>query len=374
VQYRILILENEFGLGGSEKNLFEFISRTDRSRVHIAVCCLKQGGYFKTRLEEMGVPFYDGLLRHRFDALAFRELDAILQHERIQLISTFSHPNTVIFSYLAKLRRRVEAFMVEYHATGHADGGRLIPRYLLPILRRADALVAVAQAQKEYLIRVEGLPRETIRVIHNGVDATVYRPGTPGERSEVRRALGLRDEHLVLMTVASLKPLKRLDLLVRATAPILHSHASTRLVLVGDGPERGALASLARELGIADRVVFTGPRDDVADLLRAADVFVLSSRTEAFPKAVLEAMATGLPVVATDVGSVGEMVEKGKSALVVPGEDEQALSAAIRRVVGDADLRSAFGVRGRAIVDARFRIETMCASRQALFEELLRDA
>jgi glycosyltransferase involved in cell wall biosynthesis len=123
-------------------------------------------------------------------------------------------------------------------------------------------------------------------------------------------------------------------------------------------------------------VTFAGVRDDVANVLRACDVLVLSSRvgTETFPNVVLEAMATGLPVITTDVGSVREMVEDGRSALVVPVEDEAALREAIERLVGDAGLRSAFGARGRAIVDARFRIETMCAARESLFEELLAGA
>lgn len=370
MQYRILILDNELGMGGKEKALFQFISRTDRDRYRIAVCCLKEGGYFKSRLEALDVPFYDGLLDHRFDALAYRQFETILKQERTQIIYTFSHPNTVIFSWLARLRRRVSAFIVSYHATGHQQGGREVPVYLLPLLRRADALVAVANAHRDYLVRVEGLPFEKFRVIHNGVDTSVYHPGTDGERAKLRRALGLEDGHRVVMTVASLKPLKRIDLLLRSAAPVFAGHPDARLVVVGDGPDRAALESLARSLGIAERVVLTGIRDDVDSLLRAADLFVLSSRTEAFPNVVLEAMATGLPVVTTDVGSVREMVEDGASALVVPPDDEAALSDAIGRLMDDAGLRRRFGVRGRAIVDARFRIETMCAAREALFDEV----
>jgi glycosyltransferase involved in cell wall biosynthesis len=371
MQYRILILDNEFEMGGKEKKLFEFISRTDRSRFAISVCCLKEGGYFKSRLEALGVPFHDRLLRHRYDALAFRGLEAVLRRERTQLIYTFGHPNTVIFSYLARMRGLAERFVVSYHATGDVHEGRQVPRYLLPLLRRADAILAVADTHRDFLANVEGLPREMIRVIHNGVDATVYHPGSPGERAEVRAELGLGGKDLVLMAVASLKPLKRLDLLLRAAAPLAKRHPATRVVLVGGGPDRDSLAALAAELGMEKQVVFAGVRDDVPRLLRAADALVLSSRTEAFPNAVLEAMASGLPVVTTDVGSVREMVEDGRSALVVPAEDEAKLRAAIEKLAGDADLRSAFGVRGRAIVDARFRIETMCAQREALFQELL---
>jgi len=208
-------------------------------------------------------------------------------------------------------------------------------------------------------------------VIHNGVDTEKYRPGTPEERAIARRAWGAGHDDVVLMTVASLKPLKRIDALLRAAAALRNSGAPIRAVLVGDGPDRGALESLARELGLSDRVTFAGVREDVDAWLRGADVFVLSSRTEAFPNVVLEAMATGLPVVTTDVGSVREMVEPGVSALVVPAGDDPALGAAISRLASDPSLRDAFGRRGREIVEARFRFETTCAQREALLEELL---
>jgi glycosyltransferase involved in cell wall biosynthesis len=368
--YRVLILDTEFEMGGKEKKLFDFIRRTDRSRFKISVCCLKRGGYFKSKLESLGVRFYEGLLRHKFDVFAVRGLERVLRVEQTQLIYTFAHPVTVIFAYLAKLRRLTERAVVSYHATGNAEDGRQVPVYLLPLLRRMDLILAVAESHKEYLVRVEGLPRDRIRVIYNGVDTDAFRPARPAERAEVRRALGIAEEAVVFMAVSSLKPLKRLDLLLRAAAPTLRRGNAT-LVIVGGGPERDRLASLAEELGIAGRVVFTGMRDDVDAVLRAADALVLSSRTEAFPNVVLEAMATGLPVIATDVGSVREMVEHDASALVVPAENEGALGAAIERVADDAALRRAFGARGREIVEARFRIETMCAAREALFEELL---
>jgi glycosyltransferase involved in cell wall biosynthesis len=118
-------------------------------------------------------------------------------------------------------------------------------------------------------------------------------------------------------------------------------------------------------------VLFCGIRDDVNAVLRAADIVVLSSRTEAFPNVVLEAMATGLPVVTTDVGSVREMVEDGRSALIVPAGDPTRLRDAIERLSLDPALRNSFGARGRAVVEQRFGIGAMCEAREALFEELL---
>ncbi|MDH4038848.1 MAG: glycosyltransferase [Candidatus Krumholzibacteria bacterium] len=372
--HRILILNNEFHMGGLEKKLVEFLARSDRSRFQYAVCCLKEGGHFKPEIEAMGIPFYEHLLRHRFDALAFRSLEEVLRLERSELIYTFTHPNTVLFAYLARMRGLVERVVVSYHATGNRRDGRQVPQYLLPLVRRFDALVAVAEAHKRYLVEEEGLPGGKIRVIYNGVDATRYRPALTGEREDVRAALGIPAGAFVMMAVASLKELKRLDLLLSSAAPRLRREPAAHLVLVGKGPERERLEALARELGVHERTHFLGVRDDVETVLRAADLVVLSSRTEAFPNVVLEAMATGLAVVTTDVGSVREMVEPEDSAIVVPPGDEAALARAIERLAGDATLRIRFGARGREIVEERFRIDAMRDARERLFEELLSPA
>src|SRR5436190_20856283 len=135
---RILILDNEFDMGGKERVLVQYIARADRSRFHFAVCCLKAGGYFKETLTRMGVPVYDGILRHRFDALGFFGLARVLRAERPDLIYTFSHPNTVIFSYLARQQGLAPHVVVSYHAMGDTGGTRQVAPYLLPLLRRAD--------------------------------------------------------------------------------------------------------------------------------------------------------------------------------------------------------------------------------------------
>jgi glycosyltransferase involved in cell wall biosynthesis len=371
VARRLLILDTELEMGGKERLLHEFIARADRNRFQVAVCCLRPGGYFKERIVAMGIPFYDDLLHHRFDALAFRELENVIRAEKTQIVETFAHPNTVIFSFLAKLRSLVERVVVSYHAIGVDTRGTVVRPYLRPLLRRMDGHVAVADIQKRQLVEVEGLRDETVRVIYNGVDTQVFHPSEPAEWTSTRRSLGMPDDAIVLMAVGSLKPIKGIDILLRAATPVLQKDARARLVLVGQGPDRVALEQLARESGVADRVSFLGLRDDVASLLRAADVLVLASRTEALPTVLLEAAATALPVIATRVGGVPEIVEADRSGLLVPAEDVAALRDAIERVVGDESLRRTLGQRGRAIVETRFRIETMCETKMAYFEELL---
>ena len=358
-------------MGGKEKLLFQFLERFDRRRFRVTVCCLKRGGYYKERIQALGIPFHDDLLRHRYDVLAFRSLARILAADRPHLIETFSHPITVLFSFLARQQSLVERVVISHHAIISGFKPRVLPPYILPLLRRMDAQVAVAEAQRRWLVDVEKMPAERVHLIYNGIDADQYRPAAPGERDEIRARLGIAGADLVLMAVGSLKPLKGFDLLIRAATPVLRAQPTARLVLVGDGIDRAMLQDLARQNGVDTQVVFAGLRDDVDVVLRGADALVLSSRTEALPTVILEAMATGLPVVATRVGGVPEIVEADRSALVVPHDDEAALRGAIERVAGSAELRRTLGTRGRAIVESRFRLERMCEEREALFEEII---
>jgi glycosyltransferase involved in cell wall biosynthesis len=368
---RVLILDNEFNMGGKERVFVQYLARADRKRFHFAVCCLKEGGYFKDTLIGMGIPVYERILRHRYDALAFRGLARVLREERPDLIYTFSHPNTVIFSYLARQQGLAPHFVVSYHAMGDTGGTRQVTPYLRPLLRRADALLAVAEIQKNYLVETEHLPREKIRVIHNGVDTTRFQPAPAGERAALRAELGIGEQDVAVIAVASLKPLKRIDALLTAAARLAQTGIPLRVIIAGDGSERAALEKLAADLGMGAAVAFLGNRDDVNRLLQASDVFVLASRTEAFPNVVLEAMATGLAVVTTDVGSVREMVEPDASALLVNSGDDAALEAALKRLAGDAALRARLGRRGREIVNERFRFDTMCQKREEMFEDVI---
>ncbi len=359
-------------MGGLEKKLFEFVSLIDRRRFDVSICCLKEGGYFREPFKQLGVPFYDKLMRGRFDIFAYNKLSRIIRGERVDIIYSFAHANTVLLSHLAMRRRLVSAWIVSLHATGSPAGGRLIDPITKRLLGGVSRFIAVAHEHKKYLVEVEGLPGNKIDVIHNGVNVQKYRPGPSNPSLE--KELDIVEGDRVVTTIASLNRRKRHDLLLQAAATVVKRHPRARFLLVGGGPERDRLQQTAQDLGVAQRVTFAGIRDDVDDILRASELFVLSSMrgTETFPNVLLEAMASGLPVVSTDVGSVRELVSDGESALVVPPEDPDRLARAIDDLLSNAEKSRSFGATGRRIVEERFTIEQMCEKREGLFEELLR--
>jgi glycosyltransferase involved in cell wall biosynthesis len=261
--------------------------------------------------------------------------------------------------------------------TAHASGavgdvaslarqGPLGMARLLALRRRADAFVAVASPIVEELLAA-GVPEERVHAIPNGVDTRHHVPVDDAERRRARRALGLPPVPTVVYA-GRLAPEKGVDILVDAWADARRRGSLATLALVGDGPERAALERRARDHGILGAVRFAGSAEDVAPWLRAADAFVLPSRTEGLSLALLEAMATGLPVIATDVG--GTPAAAGGTAVLVPPADPATLGAALSALLEEPGRAAALGAAARRRVLEEYGILQVARRHLALYREV----
>jgi glycosyltransferase involved in cell wall biosynthesis len=256
-------------------------------------------------------------------------------------------------------------------AAGILRRPKVVAVYQLPVppvddrQRRAKRLtsravtrhVGVGERTSREVERLVDLPPGSVATVHNGVP-DLARAEQNATRSHDRPLIG---------AVGRVAHQKGFDVLLRALADV----PGADLRIVGDGEERPSLERLARELGVDDRVAWTGWSDDPRGALDDLDVFVLSSRFEGFPLVVLEALLARLAVVATDVGSVAEAVRDGETGLLVPPDDPGALAAALRRSLADRDLRRRLGERGRELVLARYTADAMARSFEAIYAELL---
>jgi glycosyltransferase involved in cell wall biosynthesis len=222
---------------------------------------------------------------------------------------------------------------------------------------------------KQALIANEGIPAERIRVIYNGAQLDDFAIDSQ-LRSQVRRELGIEDQVSVVIQVARLDYLKAHCTAVRTAQKVREAIGDFRLLLVGEGPERPKIEAEIERLGLGDTVRLLGLRTDVKRLLSAADVFLLTSISEGIPVTLIEAMGAELPVVSTAAGGVGEVVEHGRTGLVVPVGDEEALAAALIRFLPNADLRQVFGKQGRQRAQERFTESAMHAQYAALYDEM----
>ena len=247
----------------------------------------------------------------------------------------------------------------------------LLGRLLAWIFSCVDGYIATT-AEIARLLERDGVPRERIARVPNFVDVAAFEPLAPDARARVRAELGI-EGRTVLVASGRLAARKANDVLLRAFARALVTTraANPLLVFLGDGPERASLEELARSLGIASHVRFEGFVAGVARWLGAADCFAIASRIEGLPNALLEALASGLACVATRIGGGREAISDGENGLLVAPDDEDALAAALVRLLGDEALRERLGEAAARTIRERFALEAVAPRYVGIYEHLV---
>jgi glycosyltransferase involved in cell wall biosynthesis len=236
--------------------------------------------------------------------------------------------------------------------------------------RWCDRIVSVSEFHRHWALELGICGSSKILAIPNGT-AALTNPELP--RSELRRQLGVRNTDLLILSMARLAPDKGLEYLIEAAGILLRTERRFQIVIAGDGPVRARLEELTRHLGVADWVTFLGFREDVSDLLAASDLVVLPSLREGLSIALLEAMAAGKPIIATNIGSHRELASQAEIARLVSPADAPALSEAILQVSADSNLMSRFGTNARSLFEARYTEERMLSAYKQLYFGLLRE-
>ncbi len=361
---RLLIVCGNFHLGGAETVAAELTAGLVARGHDVVVASVARGGPMAGAFTRRGGKVYQGLARRSVDFLAPWRFAQLIRRERIDgLVVVDPLRNGLLYALVGSLLSgRTVGRLCWCHSWpgGQAGrfGGLLAVYYHLGLLA---AIVCVSRAQRRAL---EGklVPRRALPVVRNGVDL----PGR-GTRAIDRAALGLGPGEKCIVQVANAMPDKDFLTLFRAVKLLAAQRGDFRLVLVGRGTDGPELASAIRQAGLEQRVTALGPRQDVAEILAAADVFVLSSKRETFGLAPLEAMAAGVPVVASDLPALDDLFTDQREGLKVPPGDAQALARALGRLLADDALARRLGQAGRQRAE-RFGTDPMVRR----FERLLR--
>jgi len=243
--------------------------------------------------------------------------------------------------------------VITLHGGSHYREKRLRRFLLRRAARRSAGFIAVSAETARQLTHDLSLQPGEVQVIPNGT------PMTSGKADRGRRILGSDSEEVTVLGVGRLDQVKGFDVLSQAARLLHRTGVQTRVVVAGEGAERQALEGMNQEGSHGEHLSFLGMRDDIPDLMAGADIFVMPSRSEGLPMALIEAMAAGLPVVASSVGGIPEVVEHGVHGLLVDPEDPVALAEAISLLSGDPNLRVRMGRAGQDRVKARFSIDAM---------------
>ena len=365
---------HRFDTGGLENGVVNLINHMPVDAYRHVVVALTEVTDFRQRLRH---PDVECIALHKapgHGARLYPRIWRLLRHLRPAIVHTRN---------LAALEMQPAAWAAGVPVRIHGEHGRdvedldglsvrhqRIRRLFAPFVQRH---IALSRDLQDYLVNRVGIAPGRIEQIYNGVDATRFRSAPAGPRS--RGAMPFASHHLVFGTVGRMQTVKHQLLLARAFVRMVQRtpklQASARLVMLGDGPLRKEVQALLAEAGLASLAWLPGERSDVPALMQALDVFVLPSLAEGISNTILEAMACGLPVVATAVGGNPELVAHGRTGLLVPSDDVEAMAQALQ-TLADESLRRRFGVAAREAVEQRFSLQAMVAAYQGLYDQALR--
>jgi L-malate glycosyltransferase len=359
----VLLIGDTLNFGGTEGQFVEVACGLDRSRWDLDVACMRAEGPLRPRLEAVGVKPWTcgrGSFKSPRFALAIRALACHLRARQVRIVHCFDFYSNV----LGVLAGRVAG--VPAIIASQRDLGNLRPwhqqRIHAAMLRLASHVLVNSEATAERLARTHAARSGRLSVIRNGVDLSRFGPADSRTAS---------DQAITIGTLANLRPEKGLLQLVEAAALVKPQAPEARFAVWGEGPLREALETRIRELGLTDMVVLHGSTRRPEEALRRCDVFVLPSLSEACSNVLLEAMATGLPVVTTRIGGNPGLIEDGRSGLLVPAGEPKPLAAAIVKLLGSRGLAAELGAAARARALAEFGMGRMIEHMESLYRRAL---
>src|SRR6185437_6086405 len=369
----VLFIIDSFEQGGSERQALQLLRQLHESgRCNVRIACLQDKGSLRADAEALGVGEIPEYALTSFYDLNFarqlRRFTRFLKENRIDVVHTHCF-YTNVFGMAGAFLARVPARVT---SKGETEGFRtpMQKRVERMAFRLAHRVIANCKMVENQLIR-EGLAPKRIIQHYNGLDLDRLKVRDGIRREEARAVFGLPSNRRFVTIVANLhNPVKAHPMFLRAATLVRRAVPDAAFIIAGEGELQPMLREFAAELGIADDVFFIGRCDRVAELLFASDIGVLSSRAEGFANAILEYMAAGLPVVATDVGGLREAVAEGETGFLVESGDHATMADRIIHLLNDSERARSMGARSKAVAEERFASEHHLRNTLELYDEL----
>lgn len=370
---KILQLIGSFHSGGSERQAVQLVRLLkEEKNCEVFIACLNKKGVLLKEIEQLGFTnFPEFPLTSFYDANFLRQLRNFaeyLRENKIDVIQT-SDFYTNVFGMFAGRLAKTPVRIAAKRETGTKTGAQsFIERRAFSF---ADAIVVNAGAVKKHLIE-SGIKAEKIKVIYNGLN--LERLNATQNQATILREFNLPDEpdlRFVTIIANFRSDVKNQKMFLRAARKTTEKIPNARFILAGEGELLDEAKTYAAELGIADETSFTGACANVAALLAVSDVCVLSSRTEGFSNSILEYMAAGKPVIATNVGGASEAIIENETGFLVASDDDETMARRLIELLSDAEKAVKMGTRGRHIVEEKFSTAAQIEKNLALYEKLL---
>lgn len=368
----LFVIDALLAMGGTERVLLKTIRLLPKDRFRCSLLTFKLD---KTavRTTDIDCPFHLLPLQRTFDLNAIkvaRRLQSLIRDEHVDIVHTFFETSDLWAGPIARFSGH-PVLISSRRDLGIARSLKHSLGYKL-VRDMYDAVLAVSPQVRDYAIEHDGVSLAKIKTLFNGIDLEEIIPLEC--RDAERRKLQISESTPVVITVANIRRIKGLDVMVEAATQVRRRRPDVLFLIAGQELEAGysrALQSRIAHLGLEKNFRFLGARSDVFSLLALSDVFCLPSRSEGFSNALIEAMATGLPSVATDVGGNREVLEDGKSGFIVASENAQALAERLTALLDDSVLARAMGKRAQTVACDRFTVQGMMKELVKVYDQLL---
>lgn len=374
---RVLYLIDSLRMGGAERLLVSYLKHLDSTQIEPRVCALqiREGNPIGEQILQLGIPVDTLLVKNLRDITALPRLLAYMRRHKIDLVHTqLEFANTL--GNTASWILGIPSIATMHTLNDPEKGSKTYRRIaiMLWILRHfCNRVVAVSEETRRHHLRVGGNKPENVITLYNGIDLTPFQQIRDEEIQAMRSQLGIPTSAQVLTTVAVLRQPKGIQYLIEALPAILQGNPEAYYLIVGDGDYRSQLEEQVRDLGVERKVIFTGYRNDIPQLLEMSDIFVLPTLTEALPTVLAEAMAASKPIIASKVGGIPEMVIEGKNGLLLSPQNAEELAAACLNLLQNPSQAQEMGKAGRKIVEERFNIPVQVKMLETLYKELLNE-
>ncbi len=360
----VMQVVHDLHFGGMQRVVVDLCLNIDPSKFKMSVCCLEDLGPNATELEHKGIPIFSVKKNPGLDYRLPFKLRKLFLKQKIKIVHTHGI-NPFFYGTIGAKLARCPVIIQTDHSRGIFPVAKkeMVSETILSWF--VDRIVAVSEGVKSDLIKYEHINPEKIQVIYNGIDASKYHIEINKEKK--REELGINKDDKVIGVGVRLSEQKGISYLIKAVSLLAESFLEMKLLVIGDGELRRDLEKLSEDCGIKDKVIFTGFRSDIPELLQIIDVYALPSLWEGHPLVLLEAMAVEKPVVATDIPGNRETVEHGTTGLLVPPKNPQELANALKILLEDDIKRSKMGLNSCNKFKEEFTLDSMIQEYQNLY-------
>ena len=369
----VLHILHHMKMGGVEHLVFDMTNAFQQLGIKTTICCLDGVlGELGEQLRDNNIDVRVLNRRPGFDYKLFLDIASLIKELNPDIVH--AHQYTPYFYGITA------SILAKKKETLFSEHGRLYPDRMslkrvvynrLVLLPHTDIITVDSKHLRNALIRYEKIPSNRIRILANGIKLGPFSRITPENRIIQRKLLGIKEDEFAMGMISRLDPIKDHKTLICAFKKINEEFPNTSLFLAGKGPEYETIQSLIGELGLNDKVKLLGYYEDLYGLLNALDLYILSSHLESAPLGVMEAMAAGLPVIATDAGGTGEIIINGEDGYLVPPRDPEEMARAMKKIIVSPDAASNMAQKGKQKIYNYYSFDRMIEDYRNLYREML---